>query len=134
MPIDRALLQFVDRSRLLRQGVPPPPGLSAAVANAAARIAATAHPDPRLLRLDGYLAQQFANLGLPVVISWKNPLPRPGHVAMVRPETGSARGVVHASGVFLPRSAQAGAENYQDKPAYWIASGRYLTRQLWVHA
>lgn len=134
MLIDRALLDYIESAHSRRQSLAPPPGLTPGVASAAARIAAMPHADPRLLRQDTYVAQRFANLGLPVVISWKNPFPRPGHVAMVRPETATARGVMHSTGMFLPRTAQAGAENYQDQPAYWIAAKQYRMRQLWVHA
>ncbi|HTP98165.1 MAG TPA: hypothetical protein VMN56_02485 [Casimicrobiaceae bacterium] len=129
--VDGAMLDAVARLRAAPGG-PLAVGLTPGVARAIARVAASAHPDPRLLRQDAYIAQQLANQGLPVVISWKASA-GPGHVAMVRPETATAHGRVHVSGLFIPRSAQAGAENYESKPAAWIAMDRYRTRQLWVH-
>jgi len=62
-----------------------------------------------------YLAQQFANLGYPTIAIWKNPDGgSSGHVAMIRPEDNGKGTVEH--GVFRPRSAQAGARNYNSGP------------------
>lgn len=135
IPIDRAMIDWINRQQTLGQSIPFPQGvIPAGIAAAGARIAALPHPDPRLPQQDAYVSQHFANLGLPTVIVWKNPTGGPGHVAMVRPESAAARGIVHSSGLFTPLSAQAGAQNYDSRPATWIASQKYRSRQLWVHA
>jgi hypothetical protein len=127
--IDAALAAWIARQRAVAQSAANG-ALPAGVASAAARIAAAAHPDPRLLQQDTYLAQQFANLGLPSIIVWRNEV-GPGHVAMVRPESTGARGAVQASGAFLPISAQAGAVNFRARLAKWIVTRP--TRRLYVH-
>jgi hypothetical protein len=109
------------------------PDLSQAIAATVARIASDYHEDINLLKQPSYVAQQFANAGLPSVIVWKNPTAgKPGHVAMVRPETASLRGQTHSRGVFVPRSAQAGGRNFANDLASWIVTAR--TALFYVHA
>ena len=117
-----------------RQSLPFPGGaLAAGILRAGNRIAASSHANPALLLQDSYLAQQFANLGLPTVIAARNP-EGPGHVAMVRPESAALQGELLASGKFLPRSAQAGAENFDNRPARWILLPVAIGRLFYVHA
>jgi hypothetical protein len=132
--IDSALTDWVNQQFNRRQSLPFVGGvLPAGILRAGNRIAAASHANPSLLRQDSYLAQQFADLGLPTVIAARNPNPRrPGHVAMVRPETPALRGALHSSGVFLPLSAQAGGRNFEKGLARWIVD--YPNRLFFVHA
>lgn len=133
-PIDRAMIDWILRQQAAPQSLPFAGGvLPAGIATAGARIAAQPHPNAALLQQDAYVAQQFANQGLPTAITWKNPGQGAGHVGMVRPEHPSARGVVVSGGRFAPLSAQAGAENYESRPAMWISWRGFEKRQFWVH-
>jgi hypothetical protein len=131
--IDAPLVDWLNQQFNRRQSLPFPGGqLPQRLIAAGGRISALSHRDPALLRQDSYVAQQFANLGHPTVVVWKNPRGGPGHIAMVRPETPARQGAVHHSGVFLPRSAQAGARNFDNELATWILSAR--ARLFFVHA
>ena len=77
----------------------------------AARRIISSSPDPSLASQPSFIAQQFANMGYPTTSIWKNQ-GGIGHVAMVRPED-LKKGKI-SSGVFIPRSAQAGAKNYSN--------------------
>ena len=105
-----------------------------ALADAATRIARATHADPSLLAQDSYLAQQFANLGFPTVVCWKNPTGRSGHIAMVAPESPGSLGARHRSGMYLPRTTQAGARNFEDGIDGWIAGTRTRSRRFFIHA
>ena len=85
-------------------------GIPEALKSVARRIL-TSSSDSSLLSQPSYLAQQFANMGYPTACIWNNP-GSIGHVAMVRPEDLKKGKLV--SGVFIPRSAQAGAKNYSN--------------------
>jgi hypothetical protein len=139
------MIEWLNQQFNRRQSIPfPGNALPAGLMLAGGTVAAASHADPTLLRDDGYVAQQFANLGLPTVIAWFNPRRNcgeqknrqcSGHVAMVRPETTSLRGELRAVGhgrVFVPRSAQAGRTNWDNALATWIVKAR--DRQFWVHA
>jgi len=108
--------------------------LPRALADAATRIARATHADPSLLAQDSYLAQQFANLGLPTVVCWKNPTGRSGHIAMVAPESPGSLAARHRSGMVLPRTTQAGARNFEDGIDGWIAGTRTRSRRFFIHA
>jgi hypothetical protein len=108
--------------------------LPRALADAATRIARAMHADPSLLAQDSYLAQQFANLGFPTVVCWKNPTGRSGHIAMVAPESPGSLGARHRSGMYLPRTTQAGARNFEDGIDGWIAGTRTRSRRFFIHA
>jgi hypothetical protein len=108
--------------------------LPAALAAAATRIASATHSDTSLLAQDSYLAQQFANLGYPTVVSWKNPSGRSGHIALVTPESPGSLGARHRSGMYLPRTTQAGARNFEDGIDGWIAGTRTRARRFFIHA
>jgi len=89
---------------------------------AGSRVSAGHHPNPALLSQPSYVAQQFANLGLPACIIWKNPGGH-GHMVMVRPEQSGLRGQVDPrTQIFMPRSAQAGRNNWRNELARWINS------------
>ena len=143
--IHAVVIEWLNQQFNRRQSIPfPGNALPRGLALAGGRVAAASHADPTLLRDDGYIAQQFANLGLPTVIAWFNPRtncgaqknrPCSGHVAMVRPETMALRGELRAAGhsrVFVPRSAQAGRTNRDNCLATWILKAQ--DRQFWVHA
>jgi len=108
--------------------------LPRALADAATRIARAMHADPSLLAQDSDLAQQFANLGFPTVVCWKNPTGRSGHIAMVAPESPGSLGARHRSGMYLPRTTQAGARNFEDGIDGWIAGTRTRSRRFFIHA
>ena len=146
MPIDAGLIAAVQRlaasrgadgviaaaaGRVLDAALARLPG---ALASAAQRIARARHADPALLAQDSYLAQQFANLGFPSVVAWKNPSGRSGHIALVRPESAGSIGALHRLGMYLPRSTQAGARNFEDGLADWIAGRNTRSRRFFVHA
>jgi hypothetical protein len=144
LPIDSALAAAVQRLAASRGagGVVAAAGrvlngalarLPRALADAATRIARATHADPTLLAQDSYLAQQFANLGFPTVVSWKNPTGRSGHIAMVAPESPGSLATRHASGMVLPRTTQAGARNFEDGIDGWIAGTRTRGRRF-IHA
>jgi len=84
--------------------------LPAGIIQAARLIATSYHDNPSLLIQTSYLAQKFANLGFPTTAVWKHG-GGIGHVAMIRPEEESKKGKL-VSGVFIPRSAQAGSKNF----------------------
>ncbi len=84
--------------------------LPEALRSIARRIMASS-PDPSLISQPSFIAQQFANMGYPTACIWKN-AGSIGHVAMVRPED-LKKGKM-SSGIFIPRSAQAGAKNYSN--------------------
>jgi hypothetical protein len=146
LPIDAALITAVQRLAASRGAggmIPAAAGrvldpvlarLPRALAGAAVRIARAAHPDPSLLAQDSYLAQQFANLGFPTVVSWKNPTGSAGHIAMVAPESPGSLAARHASGMVLPRTTQAGARNFEDGIDGWIAGTRTRGRRFFIHA
>ena len=108
-------------------------GLPRALADAVGRIATARHDDPGLLAQDSYLAQQLANQGLPTVVSWKNPNGRAGHIALVAPESPGSVGVRHPSGMYLPRTTQAGARNFEDGLDAWITGPGTRARRFFVH-
>jgi len=83
--------------------------LPQALRSVAGRILASS--DASLIGQPSFIAQQFANMGYPTTCIWKNQ-GSIGHVAMVRPED-IKKGKME-SGVFIPRSAQAGAKNYSN--------------------
>jgi hypothetical protein len=146
LPIDPALVAAVQRLAASRGAG----GAAAAVAgraldtalarlppaltDAATRIARATHADPSLLAQDSYLAQQFANLGFPTVVSWTNPTGRSGHIAMVAPESPGSLGARHRSGMYLPRTTQAGARNFEDGIDGWIAGTQTRSRRFFIHA
>ena len=134
--IDERMCRWIREQADRQQSLDPPdPTIPAQIGAAGARLSAVSPPSPDLFAQPGYVAQQFANLGLPVVIVWRNPKPgRSGHMAMVRPESPNARGLLK-SGVFYPRSAQAGARNFRNEPASWIGSN-YTAKgvMFYVHA
>ncbi len=108
----------------------PPP-----LAEAATRIARATHAEPGLLAQDAYVAQQFANLGLPTVVSWAHPDPRrSGHIALIAPEAPGSTGVRTRSGAFVPRSTQAGRICFEERPADWVARPAFSSRRFFVHA
>jgi hypothetical protein len=128
--IDPALIDWVNQQFNRRQSLPYPGGrLTPGILAAGARVSAQSHRNPSLLRQDSYIAQQFANLGLPTVVVLKRP-GRHGHIAMVRPETQAHRGELR-SGVFMPRSAQAGKTNCDNCLA---GITRARDRLFFVHA
>lgn len=123
--------QVTRRQSLAFPGTAP---LPAGIATAVTKVVAGQYRDPTLLKQGSYVAQQFANAGLPAVIIWRNPRPRGhGHMSMVRPETPGLRGQVHRSGRFVPRSAQAGGVNFVNELASWITKVR-TTPLFYVHA
>ncbi len=146
LPIDPALVAAVQRLAASRGAGGAVAAAAAGVldaalarlprplADAATRIARATHADPSLLAQDSYLAQQFANLGLPTVVSWKNPTGRSGHIAMVTPESPGSLAARHASGMVLPRTTQAGARNFEDGIDGWIAGTRTRSRRFFIHA
>jgi len=85
-------------------------GLPEALRSVGRRILSSSS-DPSLLSQPSYISQQFANMGYPTACIWNNP-GSIGHVAMVRPED-LKKGKLSA-GIFIPRSAQAGAKNYSN--------------------
>jgi hypothetical protein len=96
------------------------------------RISAGNYSDPSLLNQASFIAQQFANLGLPTAAVWKNPTGI-GHVAMIRPESDGKTGKIVA-GIFIPRSAQAGAKNFSnDYLVFRAASVKSGAVQFFVH-
>jgi hypothetical protein len=120
--IDAALCQWLAQQFSRRQSIPyADTSVPSQIILAGGQIAAANHPNPALLAQPSYAAQGFANLGLPTVILWKNPTGGHGHMALVRPETASARGQVDSgTGIFVPRSAQAGSTNFRNGLASWI--------------
>jgi hypothetical protein len=121
--------QFTQQRSLPYAGRPLPREIVVVVSG----ILSGRHADPNLLKQNSYVAQQFANAGLPAAIVWKNPTAnRSGHVSMVRPETNSLRGRLHSSGRFMPRSAQAGARNFANDLASWAVNLK--TALFYVHA
>jgi peptidoglycan hydrolase-like protein with peptidoglycan-binding domain len=92
----------------------PNPGISLSnnLILAAQNVSAGNHSDPSLLNQSSYVAQQFANLGLPTVAIWKNS-GGIGHVTMIRPESPGKTGKL-VNGIFIPRTAQAGAKNFSN--------------------
>jgi len=116
--IDAALSKWIFDQFTQKRSLPfGGPSLPSRIQSAGGKIAGAVHDRPGLFAQAGYDSQQFANLGLPTVMVWKNPNPkRHGHMAMVRPETPSKRGIVDKSGQFRPRSAQAGARNFTNQP------------------
>jgi hypothetical protein len=92
---------------------------------AAWQIAKSPATDQQLFSQASYVAQQFANQGLPTVVVWENfktyvdkygkKRRNSGHVAMIHPEN-SLKGKV-IKGNFVPRSAQAGGENWTNELA-----------------
>jgi hypothetical protein len=113
------------------------------ILTAGSKIAALNHSNPSSLLQPSYVAQQFANLGLPAVMLWKNPKlgangrPRSGHVAMVRPEDASYRGQLdRKTGIYVPQSAQAGRKNYRNALATWITGSTQRSNPVlfYVHA
>lgn len=133
VPVDPALVGAVQRPAGGAAGASDP-GLPRALVEAAARINRARHFDRSLLLQDGYVAQQFANLGYPTVVAWKDPTGRPGHIAMVAPESPGSLGVRHPSGMYLPRTTQAGARNFEDGIDGWITGPRTRSRRFFVHA
>jgi len=90
-----------------------------ALRSAAKRILSST-TDASLASQPSFLAQQFANMGYPTTCIWDNQ-GGIGHVAMVRPEDLKKGTMV--SGIFIPRSAQAGAKNYSNGPLVFGPSG-----------
>ena len=113
IPIDAKLCGWIQKQNQTRASVPrPDPAITDSLSIAAQKIASAQHPNQSLLLQPSYIAQQFANQGLPAVAAWQNPRGI-GHVAMIRPERGTKRGVIGKKhGKFIPRTAQAGASNW----------------------
>jgi hypothetical protein len=124
--IDEALKDWI---RGMTDATVPPPFADSAVTQnlrrAAWQIAKSPATNQQLLTQASYVAQQFANQGLPTVVVWENfktyvdqqgkTKRNSGHVAMIRPEN-SLKGKVN-KGKFVPRSAQAGAQNWTNELA-----------------
>ena len=136
--IDDRMCKWLREQFDRRQSVPfSDLSVPAKILIAGSEISALNHASPSLLSQPSYVAQQFANLGLPTVIIFKNPQAgRAGHLAMVRPESLNLRGQIYQrTGLFVPRSAQAGAKNFRNALANWItrfnSNSPYL--MLYVH-
>ncbi len=115
IPIDNALCNWIHaRSQAGGGQQLNAPAITANLRQAAERIAGSVHSSPPLLLQPSYVAQQFANFGLPAVAVLKNP-GGIGHVAMIRPERGDLVGKVWKDGKFVPRTAQAGAKNWANQ-------------------
>jgi hypothetical protein len=113
--IDPKLCGWIQSQNQTRASVPrPDPAISDALSNAAQQIARAQHPNQSLLLQPSYIAQQFGNRGLPVVAALQNK-GGIGHVAMIRPERGTKRGVIRKNGTFVPRTAQAGGSNWTNE-------------------
>lgn len=114
--IDARVCGWIRQQNQTRASVPrPDPAITDSLSIAAQQIAAEQHPNQALLLQPSYIAQQFANRGLPVVAALKN-TGGIGHVAMVRPERGKNVGVVgKRHGKFVPRTAQAGGSNWTNE-------------------
>ena len=111
--IETQLINWINQQANQRASLPLP-GLSLPnnLMIAGRRVSTGNYSDPSLLSQASFIAQQFANFGLPTIAVWKNPNGI-GHVAMIRPELNGKTGKV-VSGVFIPRSAQAGAKNFSN--------------------
>ena len=111
--IETQLINWINQQANQRASLPLP-GLSLPnnLMIAGRRVSTGNYSDPSLLNQASFIAQQFANFGLPTIAVWKNPNGI-GHVAMIRPELNGKTGKV-VSGVFIPRSAQAGAKNFSN--------------------
>jgi peptidoglycan hydrolase-like protein with peptidoglycan-binding domain len=135
--IDDRMCQWLREQLARQQSIPySDPSVPEPLLIAGSQISASNHSDPGLLSQPSYVAQQFANLGLPTVIIFKNPKTgRSGHLAMVRPETANSRGQMKRNR-FVPRSAQAGAKNFRDALATWITGSSPTSPNLmfYVHA
>jgi len=114
--IDARICGWIQRQNQTRASVPrPDPAITDSLSIAAQQIASAQHPNQALLLQPSYIAQQFANRGLPVVAALKN-TGGIGHVAMIRPERGTKRGIVGKKhGRFVPRTAQAGGSNWTNE-------------------
>jgi hypothetical protein len=113
-------IESMNRQRRILPSVQPV--IPEMILKASTQIAAKPHEELSLLLQPSYIAQQYANLGLPVVISLKN-ANGAGHMAVVRPEQGKLKGIIHGTpSIFLPRTAQAGSRNWNNQPAGWILS------------
>ena len=113
--IDARVCGWIQRQNQTRASVPRPvPAITNSLSNVAQQISRAQHSNQALLLQPSYIAQQFANKGLPVVAALKN-AGGIGHVAMVRPERGNKRGVIRTNGKFIPRTAQAGGSNWTNE-------------------
>jgi hypothetical protein len=115
MQINKEMTDWLSAQISSRKATPAPNTYYSANLNrAGSQIVLSPGIKNSLITQPAYVAQQFANLGLPAVAVWNN-RGGIGHVAMIRPEEGNKKGKVE-SGMFRPRSAQAGAKNYSSGP------------------
>jgi hypothetical protein len=116
IPIDAKLCGWIQQQAQARASLPrPDPAITDSLSVAAEQIAAGQHTSQALLLQPSYIAQQFANRGLPAVAALKKS-GGIGHVAMIRPERGQKRGVTgKRHGKFIPRTAQAGGSNWTNE-------------------
>ena len=114
--IDAKLCGWIRQQNQTRASVPrPDSAITDSLSVVAQQIASAQHPNQALLLQPSYIAQQFANKGLPVVAALQN-TGGIGHVAMIRPERGTKRGVVRKTHKkFVPRTAQAGGSNWTNQ-------------------
>ena len=124
--IDEPLKEWI---RQMTNAIVPPPFSDSAVTQnlrtAAWQIAKNPATDQQLLKQASYVAQLFANRGLPAVVVWENPRTYndekgrkrsySGHVAMIRPENSLKGKIINDK--FVPRSAQAGGHNWTNELA-----------------
>jgi peptidoglycan hydrolase-like protein with peptidoglycan-binding domain len=138
VPIDARMCDWIKEQANRQQSLPfQDSSIPGQILSAGSQISSIPHPIPSLLSQPSYIAQKFANLGLPTLIIWKNPNPgRSGHMAMVRPESSSLVGQVNRkTGIFAPRSAQAGSRNYRNEPANWMTTRPWSDGVMfYVHA
>jgi hypothetical protein len=124
--VDEALKDWIRRMTGASASIPfSDSAMTENLRTAAWRIAKNPATDRQLLTQASYVAQQFANQGLPTVVVWENfktykdkqgkTKKYSGHVAMIRPEN-SLKGTI-IKGKFVPRSAQAGAQNWTNELA-----------------
>jgi hypothetical protein len=81
-------------------------------------------------------AQQIANTGgVAMIIAQRKQLERPGHVAMIVPETPGAVAARDTAGqVSRPVTSQAGRENFRRKaPKAWWTGAQFREFALWLH-
>lgn len=130
-PVNKEMADWLLR-QANRQWQAGNPGYPSGLLKAGAAIAASPGISKDLLVQPAYLAQLFANAGLPSVALWQNN-GGIGHVAMIRPEEAGKKGKLER-GIFRPRSAQAGAKNFSSN--YLVFQGESLRNGsvlFWVH-
>jgi hypothetical protein len=121
MQINASMIKWIGDLFTQKRAVPVPDNAyTSNLAQAALKLISATGITPAMLTQPSYIAQLFANLGLPTTCVWNNP-GGIGHVAMVRPEENMKKGKV-VSGVFIPRSAQAGSKNYSSNYLVFGAS------------